>query len=129
MTPTPRSRHRTLSAVALIGLIILAGLAVAWFQRSVIRTRETLLENNLHALRQTIGQYTHNNKKAPKTLRELVTEGYLRAIPIDPITGKDRWRVVMEDAQTSVNPAEPGIVDVRSASDRRSSNGNSYSAW
>jgi general secretion pathway protein G len=132
MTPTVPSKRRkvvVLSAIALIGLIIVAALGVAWFQKSVVRTRETVLANNLHVLRQTIDQYAHDNKKAPKTLRDLVSQGYLRAVPIDPITGNDQWRIVMEDAQASVNPAEPGIVDVRSTSDGRSLKGDSYSAW
>ncbi len=132
MTWTPPSKRRkaaVFSALALIGLIVVAALAVPWFQKSVIRTKETLLTNNLLVLRETIEQYEHDNKEAPKTLRDLVSEGYLRAIPIDPITGNDQWRIVLEDAQTSVNHAEPGILDVRSTSDRWSLKGESYSEW
>jgi general secretion pathway protein G len=81
----------------------------------------------MQVLRATMDQYEHDNKKAPKTLRDLVSEGYLRAIPMDPITGNDQWRIVMEDARTSVPQTDAGIVDVRSASDQRSLKGDSYS--
>ncbi len=56
--------------------------------------------------------------------------GYLRQIPNDPITNSNRtWRVVMEDAVTSVNQTEPGIYDVRSGSDKPSLEGTRYSEW
>ena len=50
-------------------------------------------------------------------------------MPIDPITGSDQWRIVMEDAMTSVDQTEPGIWDVRSGSDQKSLEGNLYSDW
>ena len=132
MTPTVPSKRRkaaVLSALILIGLIIVAALAVPWYQKAVVRTKESLLQNNLQVLREAIDRYENDNKNTPKTLRDLISQGYLRAVPIDPITGNDQWRIVMEDAQTSVHPTEPGILDVRSTSDRRSLKGDSYSAW
>ena len=62
-----------------------------------------MLKNNLFTLRTVIDEYTFDKKKAPQNLHDLVTEGYLRAVPFDPIAGTDQtWRTVMEDALTAV---------------------------
>ena len=82
------------------------------------------------ALRTLIDEYTFDKQKAPQTLEDLVREGYLRQVPIDPITGSNQtWRVIMEDSMASVNQNEPGIFDVRSGSDQISLEGTPYSEW
>jgi general secretion pathway protein G len=109
---------------------VLLSIAVPLYQKSLIRTKESLLKNNLFTLRTVIDEYTFDKKKAPQTLQDLVSEGYLRAIPIDPITGTDQtWRVVMEDALTAVDQTQPGIWDVHSGSDQKSLEGTPYSEW
>lgn len=109
---------------------IMVAIAVPLYQKALIRTKESLLKNNLFTLRQTIDEYTYDKKKAPQQLQDLVSEGYLRAVPIDPITGSDQtWRVVMEDALTAVDETQPGIWDVRSGSDQKSLEGTLYSDW
>lgn len=109
---------------------ILVAIAVPLYQKSLIRTKETLLHNNLFTLRQVIDEYTFDKKKAPQTLDDLVNEGYLRAVPIDPITGSNQtWRLIMEDAVSTVDQTEPGIFDVRSGSDQKSLEGTPYSEW
>jgi len=63
-------------------------------------------------------------------LEDLVSEGYPRQVPLDPITASNRtWKIIMEDALTSVNQTEPGIFDVRSGSDKVSPDGTAYSEW
>ena len=60
----------------------------------------------------------------------LVSEGYLRQVPFDPMTGSNKsWKLIMEDALTSVNQTEPGIFDVRSGSEKMSLEGTAYSDW
>jgi general secretion pathway protein G len=109
---------------------ILVSIAVPLYQKSLLRTKESLLKNNLFTLRTVIDEYTFDKQKAPQTLDDLVSEGYLRAVPIDPITGSDRsWRVIMEDSLTSVNQTDPGIFDVRSGSDLKSLEGTPYAEW
>jgi len=109
---------------------ILLSIAVPLYQKSLLRTKESLLKNNLFTLRTVIDEYTFDKQKAPQTLQDLVSQGYLRAVPIDPITGTDQsWRVIMEDALTSVNQTEPGIFDVRSGSDLKSLEGTPYAEW
>jgi general secretion pathway protein G len=96
----------------------------------VLRAKESVLRQNLFTLRTVIDEYTYDKQKAPQTLEDLVTEGYLRQVPVDPITGSNKsWKIIMEDALTSVNQTEPGIFDVRSASDKTSLEGTAYSEW
>src|SRR5947209_10055861 len=73
-------------------IVILIAVAVPFYQKSIIRAKETVLHNNLFAMRSAIDEYTYDKQKAPQNLQELVTEGYLRDVPKDPITGRtDSW--------------------------------------
>ncbi len=110
-------------------IAVLVSVAVPMYQKSVIRARETVLRQNLFTLRTVIDEYTYDKAKAPQSLEDLVREGYLRQIPIDPMTGQADWEVIMEDAVTSVNQTEPGIFDVRSRSTARSLEGTPYNEW
>jgi general secretion pathway protein G len=128
---TRKSRGYTLIELIIVMAIIsiLVSIAVPLYQKSLIRTKETLLKNNLFTLRMVIDEYTFDKQKAPQNLEDLVREGYLRMVPVDPITGNDRWKIIMEDAVTSVSQTEPGIFDVRSLSDLKSLEGTPYSEW
>jgi len=111
-------------------IIILIGLAIPFYQKSIIRAKETVLHNNLSAMRNTIDEYTYDKQKAPQSLQDLVTDGYLRSVPKDPITGSsDSWKITMEDAGQAVNQNEPGIFDVHSGSAQKSLEGTAYSDW
>jgi general secretion pathway protein G len=111
-------------------ITILVSIAVPFYQKSIMRSKESVLRNNLFTMRTVIDEYTFDKQKAPQTLQDLVTEGYLRAIPVDPMTGNDSsWKVIMEDAVSSVNQTEPGIFDVASGSDKTSLEGTPYSEW
>jgi general secretion pathway protein G len=109
---------------------IIISLAIPMYQKAIVRAKESVLRNNLFTLRTLIDEYTYDKQKAPQSLDDLVREGYLRQVPLDPITGSNQtWRVVMEEAMSSVNQNEPGIFDVRSGSDQGSLEGTSYSEW
>jgi general secretion pathway protein G len=108
---------------------ILMAIAIPQYQKSIRRTKETLLHSNIQTLRTVIDEYTFDKKKAPQTLNDLVAEGYLRAVPIDPIMGNDNWRTIIEDSLTAVDQTEPGIYDIRSQSDLISLEGTPYSEW
>ena len=111
-------------------IVILIGVAVPFYQKSIIRAKETVLHNNLAAMRNVIDEYTYDKQKAPQSLRDLVTDGYLRDVPKDPITGSaDTWKVIQEDAGQAVSSTEPGIFDVRSGSNQKSLDGTNYSEW
>jgi general secretion pathway protein G len=117
-----------LIVVSIIGILV--SIAIPIYQKSILRTRESVLRNNLTTLRMQIDEYTYDKQKAPQTLQDLVTEGYLMHVPLDPITGSDQsWKLDMEDAQRSVNQTETGIFDVHSGSDKKSLEGTPYSDW
>jgi len=127
-----RKRGFTIIEILIVMTIVsvLVAIAVPLYQRSIIRAKESVLKNNLFTLRTVIDEYTYDKKKAPQSLDDLVNEGYLRQIPIDPITGSDQtWVVVMEDALTSVDQTEPGIFDVRSGAEGTALDGTAYSEW
>lgn len=109
---------------------ILVSLAVPFYQKSILRAKESVLRNNLFTMRTVIDEYTYDKQKAPQTLQDLVSEGYLRVVPRDPMTDSDSsWRIIMEDATGSVNSNESGIFDVRSGSQKMSLDGTAYSEW
>ena len=111
-------------------IAVLMSVAIPIYSRSITRSKESVLKNNLFTMRTVIDEYTYDKQKAPQTLNDLVSDGYLRQIPVDPITGTaDSWRVIMEDASNTVNQSEPGIFDVRSSSDKTSLEGTPYSEW
>src|SRR3954452_11832243 len=77
---------------------VLLAIAVPVYQKSIIRAKESVLRNNLFTLRTMIDEYTIDKQKAPESLQALVSEGYLRQIPQDPMTSSDStWRIIMED--------------------------------
>jgi len=133
---SPR-RRRSICGFTLIELlivmsivVILIGVAVPLYQRSIMRSKESVLHSNLMTLRTVIDEYTYDKQKAPQNLQDLVTEGYLRDVPVDPMTANNTsWKIVMEDAVQSVDQTEPGIYDVHSGSDKISLEGTPYSEW
>ena len=109
-------------------ITILVSIAIPIYQKTILRSKESVLRNNLLTLRTVIDEYTYDKQKAPQALQDLVQEGYLRQIPEDPMTGSNTtWRIVMEDAVQSVNQTEPGIFDVHSGSDKIGLDGTPYS--
>ena len=126
-----RSGYTLIELIIVMAIIsILMAIAVPLYQKSLLSTKESLLKNNLFTLRTVIDEYTFDKQKAPQTLQDLVDQGYLRAVPVDPITGSDQtWKLIIEDAVTSVNQTDPGIFDVRSGSDQKSLEGTPYSDW
>ena len=135
--PSGISRAKPLRGFSLIELMIvmtivtiLVSIAAPLYQKSVLRAKESVLRQNLFTIRTVIDEYTYDKQKAPQTLQDLVSDGYLRQVPLDPITGSNQsWKIVMEEALTSVNQTEPGIFDIRSGSDKTSLEGTPYSEW
>jgi general secretion pathway protein G len=109
-------------------MVILITMAIPIYNRSIIRAKESVLKNNLFTMRTVIDQYSYDKGKAPQNLQDLVTEGYLQKLPVDPMTGNNQtWRTVMEEASQSVSQSEPGIFNVYSGSDKMSLDGTAYS--
>jgi general secretion pathway protein G len=110
-------------------IMILMAVAVPIYNQSIVQARESVLRSNLSTLRNVISQYTLDKQKAPQSLDDLVTAGYLRQIPIDPMTREPNWEVVQEDVLLAVDQQDPGITDVHSASNGTASDGTAYSTW
>ncbi len=109
---------------------VLVAISVPIYQKSVIRAKESVLRSNLFTLRNMIDEYTVDKQQAPQSLQDLVSEGYLRQIPQDPMTGSDQtWRVVMEETAVSGSTGTPGVFDVKSGSEKNSLEGSPYSQW
>src|SRR5205807_7126713 len=85
-------------------IVILIAVAVPFYQKAITRAKETVLHNNLFAMRSAIDEYSFDKQKAPKNLQDLVSDGYLHNIPKDPITqSSDSWKIIMEDAGQAVD--------------------------
>jgi general secretion pathway protein G len=109
---------------------ILASIAAANYQHSVWRAREAVLRNDLFTLRSSIDQYTLDKQKAPQSLQDLATAGYIKFVPKDPITNSpDTWTTEQEDSVMAIDQTAPGIVDVHSGSSAVSTDGTAYSTW
>ncbi len=109
---------------------ILMMIAVPRFTGAIRSAREAVLKEDLAVIRSAIDSYTMDKQKGPGTLEDLVTEGYLRAIPIDPMTqSNSTWSTEQADALHSLDQTDPGIDDVHSGSDEQGSDGQPYNSW
>jgi len=110
-------------------MMILLAVAVPMYNQSIVQARESVLRSNLNMLRNLIQQYTLDKQKAPQSLDDLVQGGYLKQIPVDPMTREANWEVVQEDVLMAADQQDPGITDVHSASNGTASDGTAYSSW
>jgi general secretion pathway protein G len=124
---TGRRRGFTLIELLAVMAIIatLLTIAVPRYSRSLQRSREAVLRQDLAALRESIDKFYGDTGKWPPTLAVLVEKRYLRAIPVDPIVkAADKWVVVNAD-----DPEDNGVKDVRSGAEGAGENGVPYAAW
>jgi general secretion pathway protein G len=113
-------------------ILILVSVALPAYNQSIVRARESVLKQNLFTLRSVISQYTLDKQKAPQSLDDLVSGGYLKQLPVDPMTGKnDTWVADQpQDTMMSIDEQdEGGIIDVHSGSEGVSSDGSAYNTW
>ncbi|MGB9906892.1 MAG: type II secretion system protein [Candidatus Saccharicenans sp.] len=134
MRPTASRQGFTLIEILIVLSIIgiLLGLAVPQYQMSVKRAREAVLKENLFIMRKMIDQYYQDKHKYPPSLQSLVEENYLKALPIDPITGSNEtWVEVrqMPPVDEYVPGENLGIVDVKSGSEAKALDGTFYNTW
>jgi len=112
-------------------LLILVSIAAPMYRQQIVHARESVLRQNLFTLRTLISQYTLDKQKAPQALDDLVSAGYLKQIPPDPITGTADW--TQDQAEDTISSPdqqdEGGIDDVHSSSNQIGSNGTAYSTW
>lgn len=114
--------------MAIIGILIT--LAIPSFVGAVKHAREAALKEDLQTMRTAIDTYTMDKQKGPQSLDDLVQDGYLRAVPEDPMTrSKDTWVTDNTESMYSLDETEPGINDVHSGSTETGSDGQPYSSW
>jgi general secretion pathway protein G len=109
-------------------IIILAAVALPQYQKTIMHARETVLRDNLYRMRSLIDQYAADKGKLPQSLEDLVSAGYMREIPTDPITDQKDWNIITGDDPFSTEGGS-GINDVRSSSSETSTEGTPYSDW
>ncbi|MGD0907038.1 MAG: type II secretion system protein [Candidatus Acidiferrales bacterium] len=111
-------------------IMILAGIAVGQYQKSVLRSREAVLKQDLFVMRGAIQQYTLDKQAAPTSLDDLVQSKYMGAVPIDPITRNKDWHLDFEDVLLSPTQTSSGMTDVHSSSNAISPFENTaYDTW
>ena len=123
----PRAGFTLLEMMVVLTIIVtIVSIAVPFYSSAIVRARESVLRSNLLTIRSVIDQYTYDKETPPQSLSDLVDEGYLREIPIDPITNsRDTWELINETGPTG----ESGLFDVRSGSDKTSLTGTPYNEW
>jgi general secretion pathway protein G len=100
-------------------------IAVPRYQRSVQRSKEAVLQQDLASLRESIDKFYGDNGKYPATLQALVEKRYLRSVPVDPIAkSAEKWIVVNAE-----DPEDTGVRDVKSGAEGVGENGVAYGAW
>src|SRR6266571_9390946 len=109
-------------------IIILASVALPQYQKTMMHARETVLKDDLFKFRSLLDQYAADKGKLPQSLDDLVTAGYMREIPKDPITDNKDWNIVTGDDPYSTEGGT-GVTDVHSSSGEVSTDGRPYSEW
>ncbi len=116
--------------VVLSLIMILASLAMNNYRMSIRNAEEAALKSNLYRMRDAIDQYYADKGNYPASIQALVSDGYMRAVPMDTIThSTETWTTVPAEADQSKPTSDPGIYDVKSGSDAMASNGTRYADW
>jgi general secretion pathway protein G len=133
MTRLPDDQIQGFTIVELLVVLalisILATMGMAQYQRGVIHAQEAVLKTDLFDLRDALDQHYADKGQYPASLDALVSEGYIRRVPVDPFTSAADWQTVLSDPDPNNPTATPGVSDVKSASDRTAINGEKYSDW
>jgi general secretion pathway protein G len=114
--------------IAMFVVVILISVAVPTYIYTVKHARETILQENLGQMRRMIDQYGADKGKLPETLEDLKTAGYLREIPIDPLTDKAEWDEIKGDDPNATD-GKQGLKDVKSLAEGDDMAGKPYKEY
>ena len=116
--------------IVMVLIVILAGIGLSVYGNSVQRAKEATLKEDLFRMRDAIDQYYADKNKYPSGLEDLVSEKYLRAVPVDPFTtSTDTWQTTTSEPDPSNPSLETGISNVKSGSDQTGLDGTRYADW
>ena len=111
-------------------IVLLATLSLVTYRNSVQRGREAVLKEDLFRMRDAIDQHYADKGKYPESLDALVSAGYLRSIPVDPMTqSTTSWETVQAEPDPTNLTAEPGVYSVKSGSEGQALDGSKYNEW
>ena len=130
-TSAPQCGFTLIELMVVMALIVtLATLGLVQYRQSIIYARESVLKDDLFKMRDAIDQYYADKNQYPSTLEELVSSGYLRALPKDPFTtSNSTWQTIPAEPDP-INPtASPGVYDVKSGSEGTAVDGTKYAEW
>jgi general secretion pathway protein G len=107
-------------------IVTLAGVGLSLYGNSVTRAKEATLKEDLFRMRDAIDQYYADKNQYPPTLQDLVSGGYLRALPKDPFTNSDSsWQTVPAEPDPNNPTTQPGVYDVKSGAEGTTLDGKS----
>lgn len=109
-------------------IIILAAITLPQYQRTIVATREAVLRDDLFKMRSLIDQFAADKGRLPQSLDELVSEGYIRDVPVDPFTAGKDWAISTGEDPGSTD-GQSGMTDIHSSSAEISTEGTPYSEW
>lgn len=111
-------------------IVTLATLGLVQYRQSVMMSREAVLKRDLFDMREALDQYYADKGQDPPSLDDLVSAGYIRAMPKDPFTNStSSWQGIPSDPDPNNPTASPGIHDVKSGADQAAMDGSKYSDW
>lgn len=111
-------------------IVLLASIGLMQYRSTVQRGREAVLAENLYRMRDAIDQFHVDKGKYPADISELVSAGYLRSIPLDPMTNSaESWQLIPAEPDPSNPTADIGIYDIKSGSEAVGLDGRKYADW
>jgi general secretion pathway protein G len=111
--------------VVMVIIATLLTIAVPRYFGSLDRSKEAVLKENLYQMRDAISKYYADKGKYPESLDSLITDKYLRKVPLDPITESvTTWVPVPPE-----DPQKGGVFDVKSGAQGKATDGTEFSAW
>jgi general secretion pathway protein G len=105
-------------------------MTVVLYRNSIVNSKEAVLHTDLFRMRDAIDQYYADKAKYPADLQTLVSDGYLRELPLDPFTNsRDTWQLIPAEPDPANPTADIGVYDVKSGSDGTALDGTKYNEW
>jgi general secretion pathway protein G len=111
-------------------IVIFATMGLVQYRYSIVRSREAVLKDDLFRMRDAIDQFHADKNKYPGALQDLVGEGYLRELPVDPFTeSRSSWQEIPAEPDPNDPVATPGVYDVKSGAEGTALDGTRYAEW